>query len=130
MTTTIRTTCAGYKKNGDRCECPATGDDGFCFWHSPKVSPEERRAAVVKGGLMSRPKALPPETPDARLRSPESCLQLLEESVSQLRRGELDIKIMNSISYAVTTATKVWEVAISDKLDRLEKLVNGRIRRR
>jgi hypothetical protein len=93
------------------------------------VSQEERHAAAMKGGLMCRPKVLPAETPDVRLNSPEACLTLLQESVSQMRKGEIDIKVMNSIAYSVTAACRVWEVAISAKLNKLEKMVKGRGRR-
>jgi hypothetical protein len=101
----------------------------FCYWHSPRVSPEERHATAVKGGLMSRHKVLPAEAADVRLTSPEACLALLQESVSQMRRGTIDIKVMNSIAYSVTAACRVWEVAISAKLNKLERMVRGRGRR-
>jgi len=41
----------------------------------------------------------------------------------------MDIKVMNSIAHSVTAACRVWEVAISAKLNRLEKMVRGRGRR-
>ena len=55
---------------------------------------------------------------------------LLEESVSQMRRGELDVRTANGISYAVGAAVKVWEVLLSDRIDKLERLVNAQVRRR
>jgi hypothetical protein len=125
-----RVKCQGFRKNGEPCGAFAvSASSAFCFWHDPGIAPDLKYAAAMKGGLMSRPKALPPGTPDVTLQSPEACLQLLQESVSAVRRGELDIKVMNSISYAVVSATKVWEVAISAKLNRLEKLVHGRVSR-
>jgi hypothetical protein len=122
-TTATRTTCGGVKKNGAPCGSPAVDESGMCYWHSPRVSPEERHNAAMKGGLMCRPKTLPADTADVRLTSPEECLALLADTVSKVRRGELDIKIANSIAYNVTTATRVWEVAISAKLHKLEKMV-------
>ncbi len=130
MTRVFKSVCKGTKRNGDPCGCPATLQDEFCFWHSPRVTPEEKRLAAMKGGLASRPTVLPPETGDVRLNTPESCLALLEDTISRTRRGELDVKIANSVAYQITAACKVWVVAISDKLDRLEKMVNGKVRRR
>ena len=124
-----RKICVGFKRNGQPCGSSAVGPDGLCFWHSPRVSPEEQHAAAVKGGLMNRPKAAP-DSEIVKLRSPESCLALLEDTATRLRRGELDVKIANALAYNVSAAVKVWEVTISDKLDRLEKLVNGRAGRR
>lgn len=128
-TTAVKSTCQGTKKNGDPCGSPAAGDDGYCFWHSPNISHAQRHAAAAKGGLMCRPKVLPPTAADVRLSSPEACLELLQESVGQMRRGDIDIKVMNSIAYSVTAACRVWEVALSAKLNKLEKLIKGRPRR-
>ena len=127
---TTAPTCQGVRKDGQPCQSPAADESGFCFWHSARVSPEARHAAAAKGGLMCRPKVLPPETADVQLTSPEACLALLADTVSKVRRGELDIKIGNSVAYSITAATRVWEVAISAKLNKLEKLVSGRVRRR
>ncbi len=122
-------TCHGFRKNGSACQSPATSN-GWCFWHDPDRPTDEKHAAAMKGGLMSRPKALPATTPDVRMRSPESCLMLLEETTSQMRRGELDVRTGNAISYAVSSAVKVWEILLSDRIDKLEKLIHGRVRRR
>ena len=120
--------CHGVKKDGSPCQSPATSG-GWCFWHDPARPQSEKHAAAAKGGLMCRPKVLPPEAADVRLTSPEACLELLQESVSQMRKGDIDIKVMNSIAYSVTAACRVWEVAISAKLNKLEKMVKGRGRR-
>jgi hypothetical protein len=84
----------------------------------------------MKGGLMSRPKALPASTPDVGLRSPEAAVAEIEKNVSRTLRGELDAQTANSIAYQIGIALKAMEVAISDRLDKLERLATGRIRRR
>ncbi len=125
-------TCLGTNRNGDRCGSPALADDNMCFWHSRTISEDQRKEAARKGALVANHgrTVLPPDTPDVRLDSPEAAIQLLQENVSRTQRGELDIKVANSIAYQVTTAVRVWEVAISAKLNQLEKLIRGRRRRR
>jgi hypothetical protein len=122
--------CQGFRKDGSPCQSPATSNASWCFWHDPERPEAEKHEAAQRGGLSHQRKTLPATVPDARLRSPAACLLLLEESVSQVRRGELDIRIMNSISYAVTSAVRVWEVLLSDRIDKLEKLIHGKARRR
>ena len=119
--------CRGLTKEGGRCQSPASRS-GWCFWHDPDRSREEKLAAASKGGLASRPSVLPAAA-DVRLRSPDGCLEILEETASQVRRGELAANVANSVGYLVATAVKVIEVTISDRLDRLEKLARGRGRR-
>ena len=118
--------CRGMSKAGKVCRSPATRS-GRCFWHDPERSEDEKRAAASKGGLMSRPATLP-DAPDIRLRSPDGCMAILEETASQVRRGELAPNIANSIGYLVSVAVKVVEVTISDRLDKLEKLARNRWR--
>lgn len=120
-------TCRGVSKAGTPCQSPATRN-GWCFWHDPERPEDEKRAAASKGGLASRPSVLP-EAADIRLRTPDGCMAILEETASQVRRGELAPNVANSIGYLVSVAVKVVEVTISDRLDRLEKLARGRIGR-
>ncbi len=125
-------TCLGTKRNGDRCGSPALADDNLCFWHSKAISEDQKTAAARKGGLVATRgrTVLPQDAPDIMLTSPEAALAALQHNASLTRRGELDAKIANSVAYQIGVAVKVWEVCLSDRLHRLEKLVNGRVRRR
>ncbi len=124
--------CTATKKNGSPCRSPAVDGTGQCFWHSPQITDETKRTAARKGGLVATRgrTVLPPDAGDVVLTSPEAALAALQHNASLTRRGELDAKIANSVAYQIGVAVKVWEVAISDRLHRLEKLVNGRVRRR
>jgi hypothetical protein len=92
-------TTDGPDTAGTPCQSPATRNT-WCFWHDPERSEEEKRAAASKGGLASRPSVLP-EAADIRLRTPDGCMTILEETASQVRRGELAPNIANSIGYLV-----------------------------
>jgi hypothetical protein len=60
---------------------------------------------------------------DAKLTSPEAALALIEQTVNQVRKGELDVRVGNSIAYLAGSAVKVWEVMLSDKIRKLEKIL-------
>ncbi len=122
--------CQGTRKDGSPCNATPTARSGyrFCAWHSPDIPQEEKAEWAQRGGLASRPTVLP-EAADIRLRTPDGCMAILEETASQVRRGELASNVANSIGYLVSVAVKVVEVTISDRLDRLEKLARGRIGR-
>ncbi len=124
--------CTAMKKSGGPCKSPAVDGTGRCFWHSPDIGPDIKRAAARKGGLVATRgrTVLPQDAPDIMLTSPEAALAALQHNASLTRRGELDAKIANSVAYQIGVAVKVWEVCLSDRLHRLEKLVNGRVRRR
>ncbi len=127
--TTNSEQCQGVRKDGSPCQSPATSG-GWCYWHHPDRTPEEKHATAMKGALASRPKTLPAATADITLMSPEGALVALQENASKTRRGELDPRVANSFAYQVGIAVKIWETCISDRLDRLEKLIHGRTRRR
>lgn len=124
------TTCDGIKRNGERCGSSAVGVDGKCFWHSRSVSDETRHAAAMKGALVMRQRQALPTVADVRMQTPETCLQRLEQTVEEMKTGKLDTRTGNAVSYAIGTAVKIGKVLLSDRIDRLERLIHGRARRR
>ena len=122
-------TCEAIRRDGARCQSHALAGDNKCFWHSQRISEDQRHEAARRGGLAStQRKVMPASTPDVALRTPEMCLALLEDTISRLRRGELDVRTANGISYAAGVACKTWEVMLGRRLRKLERLVAGRIR--
>jgi hypothetical protein len=121
--------CQGVRRDGSPCNASPTAKSGyrFCPWHQPDIPEDEKLSWASKGGLASRPSVLP-EAADIRLHSPEGCMAILEETASQVRRGELSPNVANSIGYLVSVAVKVVEVTLSDRLDKLEKLALNRWR--
>ena len=60
---------------------------------------QERKAARIKGGKERSRKAaiLPEDTPDRPLTTAADITELLADTINQVRRGELDPRISNSI---------------------------------
>lgn len=42
--------CQGIRANGQPCRSTAVDAEGYCFAHSPRNSPAERKAARARGG--------------------------------------------------------------------------------
>jgi hypothetical protein len=121
--------CQGTKKDGSSCQSPATAN-GWCFWHDPDRSVDEKHAAAMRGGLVHKRKALPASAQAIILSSPEAAVAALERNADATAKGELDPRIANSVAYQIRVAIDAWTVMISDKLDRLERTINGKVRRR
>ncbi|MDH3890941.1 MAG: hypothetical protein OEV49_07625 [candidate division Zixibacteria bacterium] len=94
--------CKQIKIDGKRCRGRAVTGSKFCFFHDPKRA-KQRQAAQRKGGINRlRPDkvtVLPSNTLDAVLRTADDVCQLLSDTINQVRKGVLDVKIANSVGY-------------------------------
>jgi hypothetical protein len=92
--------------------------------------PPRNTPPAMRGGLAHQRKALPASTAAILLTSPEAAVAALEWNASATLRGEVDPRLANSVAHQIRAAIDAWNVAISDKLDRLERMGNGRLRKR
>ena len=94
--------CKQIKPNGERCRGRAITKSEFCFFHEPSRA-KQRHAAQRKGGLNrlkpAKVTVLPGNTSDAVLSTADDVCRLLSETINQVRKGELDVKIANSVGY-------------------------------
>lgn len=112
--------CQAFNSEGNACSAQPQASSVFCFWHDPEKE-TDRKMAVTKGGLMSRPRPMSPDTPDPSLRSPRDVIDLMEQTSGAVLRGELAPQLANAAAYNATVALKAMEIEISDRLDKLEK---------
>ena len=112
--------CRAFNSEGKPCSAQPQASSPFCFWHDPEKE-TERRVAVTKGGLSSRPRPLAADTANPALRSPRDVIDLMEQTSGAVLRGELAPQLANAAAYNTTVALKAMEIEISDRLDRLEK---------
>ncbi len=128
MTTLADRPRCAFADNGKPCGRFATAD-GLCYFHSPQWSDEEKQQARERGG--KRGTVLPPETPDARLRTEEDCQALMEQTMNQLRRGEIAPPVADSIFRGLNTAKRIVEsVSIGKRLNAVERVLRRQGRRR
>lgn len=98
MTTNAK--CQFRKKDGSRCRANAEATNGLCVFHDPEKAADGRRARRAGGITRSRVAAvLPPNTPDCPLEDPRDVSNLLADSINQVRSGQLDPKVANTVGY-------------------------------
>ena len=126
MTHGATSRCTYVKATGERCKANAMSGSQFCFFHSPeKVS--ERAAARKAGGRANKAAVLPPETPDVRLKGAGDVVRVISETMNQVRRGEIDPRVANSIGYLAGVLLKALEAdELEERLSALESVVTNR----
>jgi hypothetical protein len=118
--------CAATKRNGKACEAAALPGSHFCFFHDPAKA-AARRKAQSRGGLANRMATLPADAPDVKVEDGADVVKLLSSTINQVRRGEIDPRVGNSVGYLaniVLTATGQRE--LESRIAELESLVKSR----
>ena len=121
-------TCAHILENGNKCGAFAMNGSEFCFFHDPTKA-EERRIAGQKGGKRSRipsTKVLPEDTPDVKIKTIGDVEELISETISQVRRGDLAPNVSNAITQLVNSWIKIREIGeMEERMRRLEEAVEA-----
>jgi hypothetical protein len=89
--------CAAIKPNGERCQKPADGQQGFCWSHDPAHA-EARRRTASKGG---RGKAS---------REVQDLKAYLEALAEEVRSGGLGPKVGAVVNQIVNTRLRALEL--------------------
>lgn len=124
-----RSTAAGNCRHikADRSPCRAMARSGsdYCFFHDPD-SAAERQAARINGGKerSRKSRVLPPDTPDAQLTTAADVKGLLNKTINQVLRGEVDPRISNAVGYLAGILLKAKQQdEFEDRLERLESVL-------
>lgn len=96
--------CNGTKANGEPCQSPIVGKDGFCSAHSPSAGSEEMAKRGRKGGVLfherrDNSRKLADDLPE--LDSYEAAEEWAWRISLATVRGELGTKEANAISRAL-----------------------------
>jgi len=103
--------CELVKPNGERCRARAVAGSGFCYFHAPEVA-EKRRAACSAGGrtrIKPPPATLPARAKKLHLGDRTKVLRLLEDTIHQVRTGQVDVKIANCIGALLSVAVRTFQ---------------------
>ena len=113
-------------KAGRQCAAPAVRNGSYCSLHTDPSRAAELGPKGGRSGARYRPSRLQ-EVPSPK--NAADLRDLLAQSIVELRAGELDPKVANSISYLGTGFLRAIEVAdIESRLQALERelhLVSG-----
>jgi hypothetical protein len=118
--------CTATKDDGAACGAAALPGSQFCFFHDPAKA-AARRQAQSAGGLANKMATLPADAPDVKVEDGADVVKLLGETINQVRRGEIDPRVGNSVGYLaniVLAATGQRE--LETRIAELETLVKSR----
>ena len=118
--------CTASKDDGTACGAAALPGSRFCFFHDPAKA-AARRQAQSAGGLANKMATLPADAPDVKVEDGADVVKLLGETINQVRRGEIDPRVGNSVGYLaniVLAATGQRE--LESRIAELESLVKNR----
>ncbi|HEX5272661.1 MAG TPA: hypothetical protein VFW33_19325, partial [Gemmataceae bacterium] len=122
--------CDFLRPNGARCRArPRTGRR-FCFSHDPE-SRQERAAARRAGGrAATRRAAVLAGASDVCLTGVCDVTALIGETLGQVRRGDVDVKIANAVFYGTSVALRaLMPDEAARELAELRALVAGILER-
>lgn len=97
--------CRQILPDGRRCRARRIGDSSCCFFHDPERR-IERAAAQRAGGLKGRRVTLRQGAPDAPLADARDIARMLADTINQVRRGQLDPKVANTVGYLASVLLK------------------------
>jgi hypothetical protein len=112
--------CRHKKPDGKQCHANATVRSGLCFFHDPERA-ADRLEAQRAGGLRNKAASLSADTPDCNLKNAGDVVALLGTTINQVRRGQIDPRIANTIGYLSATLLRAQELGtIEQRLSALE----------
>jgi hypothetical protein len=117
--------CKHVKADGTQCRARKVHASDYCFFHDPARA-AERAAARQAGGRKGKAAVLPPETPMRPVRTAGDVIELLAETIHQVRTGTLDPRVGNCIGYLSAIVLKATQQGeMEQRLAALEAIVAG-----
>jgi len=117
--------CEHVKADGKHCRAWKLHGSDYCFFHDPAKA-AERASARQAGGRKGKAAVLPPETPLLPVRTAGEVIELLAETIHQVRTGQLDPRVGNCIAYLSGIVLKATEQGeMEQRLAALEAIVAG-----
>lgn len=122
-----RARCRAIAKSGKRCGMNPQ-ENGVCFIHD-EARAEERAASQKKGGherqkLVPMAKALGPEAAEVKLDGKADVLAIMRDTITHVRRGQLDYRVANVIGSLCGVALKSFDEGdLARRLKELEERV-------
>lgn len=127
--------CKATRKDGQPCTAQAAPGRDYCFFHDPAKT-DAAREAQAKGGskkLVLKPEAvkpwrgLPGDVVALRSPSPADLINLLADTIDEVKTGQIDPKVANATGYLVGVMVKILEYdALEERLASLEEALAQR----
>src|SRR6266849_3864932 len=102
--------CCHQNNDGTHCQAHPQHDSQYCFFHDPDPAAQQKTAEARRAGGVIRsrgieaeaPPILPPNLPLLSLKTPAAVAGLYEETINQVRQGQIDLRAANTIGYLAT----------------------------
>ena len=119
--------CIFIKTDGGQCGANAINDSRFCFSHDPNME-EAKRIATTKGG--QSPKKNYDPLPPIEIAGSKDIVRLLVTTISEVRQGQVDIRVANCIGFLAGHLIRAFEVGeVNEKLEIFNGLIIERKKR-
>ncbi|MGB8658574.1 MAG: hypothetical protein WCE90_12455 [Candidatus Zixiibacteriota bacterium] len=116
--------CKHINSKGKQCSANAMHGSLFCFFHDPDKRMEQQTARV-KGGKQGK-RAVLENAENIRITRMGDVIRLLNQTINQVRKGELDHKVANSIAYLSNVLVKTFEgEELQERMEKLEQQVDN-----
>lgn len=121
--------CKFIKEDKSLCQANAMKDSLFCYLHNPGIPVEEKKLAQVKGGMGNIVK-LEEVLPEIKIEKTKDIVTLLQDTISRVRSGQMDIRIANTIGFLCGHLIKAVEVSeIDQRVKSVERIILERSNR-
>src|SRR5712692_9432419 len=102
--------CCHQNTNGTHCQAHPQRGSQYCFFHDPDPAAQQKTAEARRAGGVIRSRGieaeaaplLPPNLPLLSLKTPAAVAGLYEETINQVRQGQIDLRVANTIGYLAT----------------------------
>ncbi len=103
----------------------------FCYLHNPAVDQQSKKDAQARGGkgnIHLRRVSVALEVPLPRLSKVQDVVDLLSETINELRTGQIDTKIANGIGYLSGHLVKAMELSeLEERVGAIENALGKKI---
>jgi hypothetical protein len=80
----------------------------YCYFHDPDKA-DARREAQAAGGRQNRARAPGPDAPVIEVADCRDVVRLLARTINEVRRGEVDPRVANTVGYLSSVAVRAME---------------------
>lgn len=118
--------CKFLKENSEQCQANSMVNSDYCYLHNPNITKEEKQLIQSQGGKANIIK-IDEELPEIEIKSTNDVVKLLEDTVNRVRKGQIDIRIANTLAYIAGHLIKALEITdVGKRLERFERVIYER----
>lgn len=118
--------CKYLKENNEQCQANSMVNSDYCYLHNPNITKEEKQLVQSQGGKANNIK-IDEELPEIEIKSTNDVVKLLEDTVNRVRKGQIDIRIANTLAYIAGHLIKALEISdVGKRLERFERVIYER----